>query len=106
LNNVGVTVRQTIIFDLATKIIQGDLDSLLTSSSTRIVILWTDSVNTPLVIQIAFYNDVLGSQFTWILSASISFDSFNQTLQQKLVGMLTVKTVIIMVYLHLMQPGH
>ena len=92
-NDIGVAVRQNIVFDLATKTIRGNLQSLLTSSSTRIVVLWSDPINTPLVIQIALDNNVLGPQFTWILSASTTFDSSNQTVQAKLIGMLTVEPV-------------
>jgi ionotropic glutamate receptor len=37
---------------------------------------------------------VLGPLFTWILSSSISLNSFNQTVYPKLIGMLTVEPVI------------
>jgi hypothetical protein len=70
------------------------LKSLLASSSTRTTVLWTDTVYTPIPIQPAFDNDVLGPQFTWILSSSISLSSVNQKLYQKLVGILTVESVI------------
>ena len=93
-NELGIAVRKNIIFDIATRTIRGDLKSLLTSSSTRVVILWVDPVYTPAAIQIALNNDVLGPQFTWILSSSIPFTSVNQTSLPKLVGMLTVEPVV------------
>ena len=92
--DIGVTVRQSIIFDLATKTIRGDLKGLIAGSSTRIVILWADPVNTILVLQFALESDVLSPQYQWILSANIPLDSFDQPSQQKLVGMLTVEPVV------------
>lgn len=93
-NEIEVAVRKTVIFDIITKKIRGDLKSLLTSSSTRVVVVWVDPVYTPFVIKIALENDVLGPQFTWILSSSIPLTSFNQTLVPKLVGMFTVEPVV------------
>ena len=92
--DVGVTIRQTIIFDIVTKTIRGDLKSLIASSSTRIVVLWADPVYTTLVIQAALDSDVLGPQYIWILSSTIPFTSFNQTALPKLIGMLTVEPAI------------
>ncbi|UJR27764.1 hypothetical protein I4U23_009037 [Adineta vaga] len=88
-----VIVRQTIIFDVTTRIIRGDLKVLLTSSSTRVVVLWADPIHTPSIIQNALDENVLGPQFTWILSSSISLSTFNRTFYQNLIGMLTIEPV-------------
>ena len=93
-SDIGVAIRQTIVFDIATKTIRGDLKSLIASSSTRIVVLWADPVHTALVIQAALDNDVLGPQYMWISSSSIPLNSFNQNSLPKLLGMLTVEPVI------------
>ncbi|CAF1433013.1 unnamed protein product [Adineta ricciae] len=90
----AVAIRETIVFDVITRSIRGDLKTLLSSSSTRIVILWADLINTPLILHNAVDNDVLGPQYLWILSSSISFDTFNQSSYQKLIGILTVEPVI------------
>ncbi|CAF0799844.1 unnamed protein product [Adineta ricciae] len=89
----AVTIRGTVIFDVTTRSIRGDLQALLTGSSARVVILWADPINTPLILHNAIDVNVLGPQFTWILSSSIPFTTFNQTSYQALVGLLTVEAV-------------
>ncbi|CAF1610757.1 unnamed protein product, partial [Adineta ricciae] len=90
----NLVVAQLIVFDIATKKIRGDLKDLLSATSTRIVILWTDEYHTSLVLQIALQADVLGPRFTWIMSMTISLSAFNETSRPKLIGMLTVEPVI------------
>jgi len=94
LTDHGVSVRQTIIFDLSTNTFRGDFKTLITSSSTRIIVLWADIVHTEIIFQEALANDVLGPQYVWISGSSISFNSFNQSLQSKFVGILTVEPVV------------
>ncbi|CAF2638112.1 unnamed protein product [Rotaria sp. Silwood2] len=86
-------VSQTLIFDIATQSIRGDLTDLLSSSSTRIVLLWVETNYTPLVIKYALDCNVLGPQFTWILRSSISLDFFNQTSYPNLIGILSIEPV-------------
>ena len=90
----NLTVTQTISFDIETRRIQGDLQQLLTSSPTRLVILWAQEDLAMLVIQNALDVDVLGPHFTWILSTNIALASFDQTWHPKLVGMLVVQPVV------------
>ncbi len=92
--NNGLTVKNTLVFDIATGNFRDDLKNTLTGSSTRIVLLWAFSSYTHIILQKAIDSDVLGPQFTWILSSSISLNSFNQTFYPKLIGMLTVEPVI------------
>ncbi|CAF0965076.1 unnamed protein product [Rotaria sordida] len=89
----GIIVREMIVFDIVTRRIRGDLKKSLTSSATRIVVLWVQSTYTSLVLQNALDSDVVGPQFIWILSSSVPLDSFNQTFYQKLIGMLTIEPV-------------
>ena len=91
-NNLGVSGM--VIFDTATQSIRGDLQDILSSSSSRIIIVWADPSNTLLILQHALDADVLGPRFTWILSSSVSFNSFNRTSYQKLIGMLFLEPVI------------
>ncbi|CAF1568309.1 unnamed protein product [Adineta steineri] len=93
-NNNGLEVSGTIIFDIATLRIRGNLKTYLASSSTRIVLLWTDPIYTTLILQNALDSDVLGPQFTWILSSSVPLQSFNQTFNDKLIGMFIIEPVI------------
>ncbi|CAF1200955.1 unnamed protein product [Adineta steineri] len=92
--NQNLIVSQMIIFDIVTLTIRGDLKSLLKSSSIRIIILWMDSDYASVFIQNALDLDVLGPQFTWILTSTISLDNFNSTSYNKLSGMITVEPVV------------
>ncbi|CAF1381720.1 unnamed protein product [Adineta steineri] len=93
-NNNGLVVSSTIIFDIATLRIRGNLKTYLASSSTRIILLWADPIYTPLILQNAIDSDVVGPQFTWILSSSVPLGSFNQTFNDKLIGMFIIEPVI------------
>ncbi|CAF5124887.1 unnamed protein product, partial [Rotaria sp. Silwood1] len=86
----NLIVADTLVFDITTLRMQDNLKNFLISSSTRIVIVWAGSIYTPLIIQNALDSDVLGPHFTWILSSSLSLNSFHETYHQKLIGMLTV----------------
>ncbi|CAF4296832.1 unnamed protein product [Rotaria sp. Silwood2] len=94
LSNNSVIVLQTILFDTMTLSIQGDLNSTLITSSTRIVILWAESYYASLILQYALNYDVLGPKFTWILSSNVPLNSFNQSFSQNLIGILTVEPTV------------
>ena len=90
----NLTVAEMLPFDSVTLTIQGDLKSLLTSSVTRIIILWTYASYASLILQNALDSDVLGPQFTWILSSNVALNPFNPKWYEKLAGMLTLEPVI------------
>ncbi|CAF0890429.1 unnamed protein product [Adineta steineri] len=92
--NNNLSVINMIAFDINTHSIRGDLKSLLTESSTRIVILWAMTSYASLVLEYALQSDVLGPQFTWILSANIPLETFNNTFYEKLNGMLIIEPVV------------
>ncbi|CAF2959361.1 unnamed protein product, partial [Rotaria sp. Silwood2] len=94
LSNNSVIVLQTVLFDTMTLSIQGDLNSTLITSSTRIVILWAESYYASLILQYALNYDVLGPKFTWILSSNVPLNSFNQSFSQNLIGILTVEPTV------------
>ncbi|CAF5099657.1 unnamed protein product, partial [Rotaria sp. Silwood1] len=89
-----LTVSQMIIFDIVMLSIRGDLKSLLTNAATRIVVLWVESMYTPLILQKALDSNVVGPYFTWILSNSISLNSFNQTFYPNLIGMFLIEPAV------------
>ncbi|CAF3910688.1 unnamed protein product [Adineta steineri] len=89
----NLVVLETIAFDIVTLAIHGDLKSLLTSSTARIIILWADSDYAPLVIQKALDLDLLSPRFTWILSVAVSLDNFNSTSYDKLTGVISIEPV-------------
>ena len=93
-NNNSLIITQAVIFDLALLTIRGDLKSLLTSSSTRIVVVWADSAHTKLILKNALDGDVLGPQFTWIMRANISLNNFNQSSYDQLTGILSIQAVV------------
>ena len=90
-NNLVVT--ETIVFDIVTLTFRGDFKSILTSSSSRIVILWADSVYTTTILQVALNNDVLGPQFLWITASSVLLNSYNETFRSQLTGMILIEPV-------------
>ncbi|CAF0955125.1 unnamed protein product [Didymodactylos carnosus] len=91
--NNGLTVTNMVLFDIATLSIIDNLRNALTNSSARIVLLWAEATHTSLILQDALDSDVLGPKFTWILSSSVSLNSFNETYNKKLIGMLTVEPI-------------
>ncbi|UJR10906.1 hypothetical protein I4U23_015093 [Adineta vaga] len=94
-DRMNLSVAQSIVFDIVSMSIRGNLKTLLTSSQTRIVILWTESNYARLTLEEAIRSDVLAPHFIWILSANIPLDSFNSTTDyEKLSGMLTVEPVV------------
>ncbi|UJR10908.1 hypothetical protein I4U23_015095 [Adineta vaga] len=94
-DRMNLSVAQSIVFDIVSMSIRGNLKTLLTSSQTRIVILWTESNYARLTLEEAIRSDVLAPHFTWILSTNIPLDSFNSTTDyEKLSGMLTVEPVV------------
>ncbi|CAF4780718.1 unnamed protein product [Rotaria sp. Silwood1] len=93
LMNNGLTVADTLIFDIVTLRTRNNMKNVLTSSSTRIVVVWAGSSYTSLILQNAFDSDVLGPHFTWILTSSVTLNSSNETFHQKIIGMLTVEPI-------------
>ncbi|CAF4196559.1 unnamed protein product [Rotaria sp. Silwood2] len=92
--NNNLIVEHALVFDIATLRMRDNLKNVLISSSTRIIVLWAVSTYTSLILQNALDSDVLGPHFIWILSSSVSLNSFNETFNQKLVGMLTVEPTV------------
>ncbi|CAF1267249.1 unnamed protein product [Rotaria sordida] len=90
----NLIISKLVVFDIATQHIRGDLKDILSTTSTRIIIVWADDYHTSLILQIALNVDVLGPYFTWILSSRVSFNSFNQTMYNKLIGMLILEPII------------
>ncbi|CAF4857125.1 unnamed protein product [Rotaria sp. Silwood1] len=78
----------------ATKVIRGDLKSLLTNAATRIVVIWAESLYTSMILQEGLDFNVVGPYFTWILSVSIPLNSFKQRFHQNLIGILLMKPTI------------
>ena len=92
-NDNGLSVDQNIIYNINTLTLQENFKSLLLASPSRIVIMWTSEPYTQMIVQTALDADVLGPQFTWILSSDGLISVSNKTLQQKLVGILAVEPV-------------
>ena len=89
----GSTVSGVLLFDVATLAIRGDLKTFLTRSATRIVVVWAEAKYASLILQTALDADVVGPRFIWLLSSSISLDSFNAKFYQKLIGLLAIESV-------------
>ncbi|CAF1282241.1 unnamed protein product [Rotaria sordida] len=90
----NLIISKFIVFDIATQHIRGVLKDILSTTPTRIIIVWADDYHTSLILQIALNFDVLGPYFTGILSSKVSFNSFNQTMYTKLIGMLILEPII------------
>ena len=92
--NRGLSVANPIMFDIAMNSTRGDLKSQLLRSSTRIVLLWTQAIYAEMILQNAIRNRVLGPQFLWILSSTISLEKFDRSAHSQLVGLLTIQATI------------
>ena len=93
-NKNKLNVEKTIVFDVSTSTIRGDLKQLLEKSFTRIVLLWAIPDYTLSILECALNNSVIGSQFTWILSSNIPLDSFDKKFHDELIGMLIIAPVV------------
>ena len=89
--NNGLIVQDSIIFDIATLSIRGDLKDYLINSPTRIVVLWAQSTYIPIILQSALTSAVVGPQFTWILSSSVALNSFHEKFHENLIGMFSIE---------------
>ncbi|CAF4659296.1 unnamed protein product [Rotaria sp. Silwood1] len=90
----GFIVTNTLVFDISKKRMRDNLQSILSSSSSRIVILWAEASYISSVLLDALYSDVLGPHFTWILSSSVSLYIYDDISIQKLIGILTVEPTV------------
>ena len=90
----GLTVREMILFDIVTRHIRGNLKNTLYSSATRIVVVWIETDYIYDILDDGLQSDVVGPQFTWILSSTVSLDRFNKIYHEKLIGILTIEPVI------------
>ena len=93
-SNNGLKVINTLLYDIVTLRLRDNLKSVLSSSSTRVVLLWAESSYASLILQQALAFDVLGPHFTWLLSSSTSFNSFAEHSHEKLIGLLTIEPII------------
>ncbi|CAF1457846.1 unnamed protein product [Rotaria sordida] len=89
----NLTIQESIIFYISTLSIHDNLKTKLINSESRIVILWVQSTYIPLILQDALKFNLVGPEFIWILSSTISLDSFNTTYNEKLIGLLTIEPV-------------
>ncbi|CAF4340791.1 unnamed protein product, partial [Adineta steineri] len=93
-DNYNLTITDTIVFNIATLSIRGDLKSLLSNNPSRIVLLWVQLDYATLILQSALNSGVLGPSFTWILSGDIELSSFDPQWYPNLIGMFTVEAVV------------
>ena len=93
-NKYGLTVSDTVLFDIATYKFRHNLKTTLFNSPSRIVIVWADTIYTPTIIQYGLENEVIGPQFLWILSISVPLNTFNKSYYSNLVGMLTIEPAV------------
>ena len=92
--NNNLLVQKLIIFDIATLSIRGDLKDYLVNSATRLVVLWAHPAYIPAILHHAVDVEVLGSQFTWILSSTFPLNLFNETSYEHLIGLFSIEPVI------------
>ena len=93
-SNGKIEITEVIVFDVTTLDFQNNLKQSLRKSRTRIVLVWGKSYYTQMIVQKAIEDDVLGPQFTWILTSDISLENFDRSSFVKLNGMLIVEPVV------------
>ncbi|CAF2846810.1 unnamed protein product [Rotaria sp. Silwood2] len=89
----NLLIEESIIFDISTLRIRGDLKTYLKNSATRIVVLWVQSKYMPSILRYALKYDLLGPQFTWILSSTVSLNGFDKKVYEKLIGLFAVEPI-------------
>ncbi|CAF2637256.1 unnamed protein product [Rotaria sp. Silwood2] len=89
----NMTVRHSIMFHISTLSIQDDCKKKLMESESRIIILWVQSNYIPILLKEVLEFDTVGPEYIWILSSSISLDSFDKKYYEKLIGLLTIEPV-------------
>ncbi|CAF1455573.1 unnamed protein product [Rotaria sordida] len=90
----GLTITQTITFDIAKRSFRADLKDILMNSPTRIIIVWAETVYTYIILEEALRSNVVGPHFTWILSSRVSLNSFNIAYKDNLIGMITIEPAV------------
>ncbi|CAF4137314.1 unnamed protein product, partial [Rotaria sordida] len=90
----GLTITQTITFDIAKRGFRADLKNILMNSPTRIIIVWAETVYTYIILEEALRSNVVGPHFTWILSSRVSLNSFNIAYKDNLIGMITIEPAV------------
>ncbi|CAF4078580.1 unnamed protein product [Adineta steineri] len=99
-NNYNITIINKILFDVQTESIENNnFKNILLTSSSRIVLLWTNRNYTNLILQNAIDLDILSPQFIWLLTSNISLTSLNNltstsTSNNKLNGLILIEPFI------------
>lgn len=93
-SNEKILITEVIIFDIMTENFQEDWQNLLRKSSIRTVLVWARSYYTTSILFHALKNDVVGPQFTWILTSDIPLNQFESDVYSKLNGILIIEPVV------------
>ncbi|CAF0934641.1 unnamed protein product [Adineta ricciae] len=88
-----LSITTTVQFDINTYEIKGDLTSILTFSSTRIILVWAEPFYINMILAEALERNLVGPQFLWILSTPISLNYFNKTFNENLNGIFVIESV-------------
>ncbi|CAF3309520.1 unnamed protein product [Rotaria sp. Silwood2] len=91
-SQTNIKTSEIIKFNMKEQNFQIDLKKTLLNSSSRIVILWANKKSTITILNTALKENLIGPDFVWILTRTISLDHFNQKQKQQLVGILTIET--------------
>ncbi|CAF4794372.1 unnamed protein product [Rotaria sp. Silwood1] len=92
-NEMNIKTREIIRFDMNSRNFQIDFTETLLNSSSRIVILWANEQSTITILNRALEENLVGPDFVWILTTTISLNNFNQRQKKELIGVLTLEPV-------------
>lgn len=84
---------ETIKFDMNQQNFQIDFKKTLLNSLTRIVIVWANEKSTAAILNKAFEDELIGDDFLWILTTTVSLEYFQESQQKKLIGILIIQPV-------------
>ena len=90
-SELGIKTRETIRHDMNKNESLVDWPDILRNSLSRVVVLWTDARLTTAILTRAMEENLLGPDYVWILTTTVSLNDFKQ--QQKLIGVLSVEPV-------------
>ncbi|CAF1579577.1 unnamed protein product, partial [Adineta ricciae] len=90
-SEADIRTRETIRLGMNVTDYQIDWVQILKASYSRIVVLWANEQLTTMVLKQAMEEDLLGSDFVWILTTNMPLTSFTLRERQKLIGILTIE---------------
>ncbi|CAF1361610.1 unnamed protein product [Adineta ricciae] len=91
LSEKQIKIFETIKFDINQQNLQIDLKKTLSNSLSRLIIVWANIKSTKKILNKALDKNLIGQDFLWILTTTVSLKDFNKDQKEKLIGILSIE---------------